>query len=51
LQGFNPAPLLALRTIKAEIICDVPSSKKEELDLLDKDWMVKGNYGLIQFSK
>lgn len=51
LQGFRPAPLLALRIVKAEIICDLPSTKVNELELLDKDWMVKGDYGLIQFMK
>ncbi|KAK4037897.1 damage-control phosphatase ARMT1 [Daphnia magna] len=51
LQGFKPAPLVALRTIKAEIICDIPSTKVSELELLDKDWMTKGDYGLIQFIK
>ena len=50
LRGFHPAPLVAVRTIKAEIVCHLPLSKKKELDMLDKDWMSKGDYGLIQFA-
>lgn len=49
LQGFKPAPLAALRTIKAEIICGLSSSKFEELTESDSSWMTKGEYGLIQF--
>lgn len=51
LQGFNPAPLVALRTVKAEIISELPLSKAEELRKTDPDWMEKGVYGLIQFAQ
>lgn len=51
LQGFNPAPLVALRTVKAEIISELPLTKAEELQKSDPEWMEKGVYGLIQFSK
>lgn len=46
LQGFNPAPLVALRTVKSEIICGLPEGKEKELEA---EWMEKGDYGLIQF--
>ncbi len=51
LQGFLPAPLLAIRTVKAEIVCALPLGKKEELDSLDKSWMAHGDYGLVHFAK
>lgn len=50
LQGFQPAPLMAVRTVKAEIVCALPPGKAEELNVLDKNWMAHGDYGLVQFS-
>ncbi|XP_026317919.1 protein-glutamate O-methyltransferase-like isoform X2 [Hyposmocoma kahamanoa] len=49
LQGFNPAPIIACRTVKSEIICGMPKGKFELYTKLDPDWMKKGIYGVIQF--
>ncbi|XP_073965848.1 damage-control phosphatase ARMT1-like isoform X2 [Choristoneura fumiferana] len=49
LQGFIPAPILALRTVKADLICGLPKGKFEAINKIDPDWMRKGDYGVIQF--
>ncbi|XP_034837650.1 damage-control phosphatase ARMT1-like isoform X2 [Maniola hyperantus] len=49
LQGFTPAPIIALRTVKADLICGLPEGKWEELNQIDAQWMEKGDYGVIQF--
>lgn len=53
LRGFAPAPLLALRTLKAET--QVGLSSKVISDLREKygnskEWMVTGEYGVAQFA-
>ncbi|XP_045540785.1 damage-control phosphatase ARMT1 isoform X3 [Papilio machaon] len=50
LQGFNPAPIIALRTVKADLICGLPKGKFEQLNKIDEKWMEKGDYGVIQYS-
>ena len=50
LQGFNPAPLVTLRTVKSEIICSLPEGKEQELEAMNKEWMEMGEYGVIQFN-
>ncbi|CAH0718380.1 unnamed protein product, partial [Brenthis ino] len=49
LQGFMPAPVIALRTVKADLICGLPKGKWEQLNKIDEKWMEKGDYGVIQF--
>ncbi|VVD00672.1 unnamed protein product [Leptidea sinapis] len=49
LQGFLPAPVIALRTVKADLICGLPKGKWEQLNKIDPKWMEKGDYGVIQF--
>lgn len=49
LQGFIPAPIIALRTVKADLICGLPKGKYEQLIKIDEKWMEKGDYGVIQF--
>ncbi|XP_022117258.2 damage-control phosphatase ARMT1 isoform X1 [Pieris rapae] len=48
LQGFMPAPVAALRTVKADLICGLPKGKADQLNALDAKWMEKGDYGVIQ---
>jgi len=50
LQGFNPAPLVTLRTIKAEIVCGLASGQEEDLLKTAEDWMYSGDYAVIQFA-
>lgn len=49
LQNFHPSPLVALRTVKSEIICNLSSGKAEELKKLNEEWMELGEYGVVQF--
>ncbi|GJQ84217.1 hypothetical protein Trydic_g2887 [Trypoxylus dichotomus] len=49
LQGFHPSRLCTLRTLKADIICGLPEGLAEATEMKDSDWLVSGNYGVIQF--
>lgn len=50
LQGFAPSKLCSLRTLKAEVVVGLDPSTVQKLCSKEKDWMVTGNYGVIQFS-
>lgn len=50
LQGFRPATLCSLRTIKADIVCGLDKGVAERAEALNEKWMETGDYGLIQFS-
>ena len=45
---YFPAPILALRTLKAELGCGIPEDR-QALTSIDTDWMVTGKYGVVQF--
>lgn len=47
--AYFPAPLVALRTLKAELIVGLPVGRAEELKAQDRDWMIDGKRGLVQF--
>lgn len=47
--AYRPAPLLALRVVKAEQIAGLPEGRQEQLDRLDSDWLYNGHWGMIQF--
>ncbi|KAJ0170629.1 hypothetical protein K1T71_014000 [Dendrolimus kikuchii] len=49
LQGFIPAPIIAVRTIKADLVCGLPKGKWDQLTKADDKWMQSGDYGVIQF--
>ena len=54
LQGFHPAPLLALRTLKAETIAGLSNLTVNSLLSHFKDnneWLVTGTHAVIQFSE
>ena len=46
LTDYFPAPLLALRTCKAGLICGVQS---DACASAESDWLVSGRYAVIQF--
>lgn len=50
LGEFRPTNICALRTVKADCICELDLSKADELAKADKMWMETGQYGLIQFA-
>lgn len=47
---FRPTNLCTLRTVKADLICELPDGKNEELSAIDKMWMETGKYGVLQFA-
>lgn len=49
LCGFVPTSLLSLRTLKADVVVGLSARTADELDLADKEWMVTGTYGVVQF--
>jgi uncharacterized protein with ATP-grasp and redox domains len=49
LRGFNPAPLVALRTLKSDVVVGVEPDKARRAADECGDWMVAGSYGVIQF--
>lgn len=46
--SYFPAPVCALRTLKAEIACGI-SREAVQRAKADEDWLVAGKYGVIQF--
>lgn len=50
LQGFQPAPILSLRTAKADVMVGLEAGQAEEVTSLDPDWMTDGRWGVIQFA-
>lgn len=49
LQGFKLAPLVAMRTVKEEIVSGLEIEKAAWAQGQDAEWMVLGRYGVVQF--
>jgi hypothetical protein len=45
-----PAPVLALRTLKAELAAGLQREQISRLDRREPEWMVNGRWGVIQFA-
>ncbi|MEW5719590.1 MAG: damage-control phosphatase ARMT1 family protein [Chloroflexota bacterium] len=45
-----PAPVVALRTLKAELIVGLRAGQAERLHAQDAEWLVNGKRGVIQFA-
>lgn len=48
---YFPAPLLALRTLKAEMVAGLSQDQVDRLEQRDPDWLVNGRWGLLQFAE
>lgn len=48
--SYTPAPLLALRTLKAELACGLTETQIHRLNEEDPQWLVNGRWGVIQFA-
>lgn len=46
---FFPAPIVALRTLKAELIVGLNAGEAERLDQQDPAWRTNGKRGVVQF--
>lgn len=44
-------PLLILRSLKSNVVLDIPAEKAQELDAQNPNWRTAGDYGIIQFVK
>ena len=49
--SYFPAPIVALRTVKAEIACGMQPGQAEDVAALDPDWMINGRWGVVQFAQ
>ncbi|XP_044527630.1 damage-control phosphatase ARMT1-like [Gracilinanus agilis] len=49
LNGFHPAPLCSIRTIKAEIQVGLAPGQGESIAVSEPTWMIIGKYGIFQF--
>ena len=47
--SYFPATLLALRTLKSDLVVGLPVGMAERLDIEDPQWRINGRRGLIQF--
>lgn len=47
--AYFPAPICALRTLKAELGCGMDKESTERAAREDQQWMVVGKYGVVQF--
>jgi Damage-control phosphatase ARMT1-like domain len=47
--SYFPAPLVFLRTCKAEVIAGLSSAQVHELHQRDPAWLTNGEWGVIQF--
>ena len=48
LHGFCPAPLCALRTLKADLVVGLAPGQAEKMTEKEEKWMVNGQYAVIQ---
>lgn len=47
--SYFPAPLLALRTLKAEVVVGLEEARLRKVAAQDPAWMINGHWGVIQF--
>ncbi|MFC1996206.1 damage-control phosphatase ARMT1 family protein [Chloroflexota bacterium] len=47
--AYFPAPVVALRTVKAEIACGMQPGQAEYIAVKDPNWMIDGRWGMVQF--
>lgn len=49
--AYFPAPILALRTLKAELACGMVPGQAEEVARKDPAWMTDGRWGVAQLAR
>lgn len=50
-MDYFPAPLLALRSLKCDVLVGVPAARTAHLDASGVAWRPTGQYGVIQFAQ
>lgn len=48
--NYFPAPVVALRTLKAELACGLQTEQVDRLNAEDANWLTNGQRGVIQFA-
>lgn len=48
--AYRPAPLLALRVLKSELMVGLPAGTAEQVAARDAEWLTDGAWGVIQFA-
>lgn len=51
LRGFEPAPLVTLRTIKADVVVGLQPGHAEKVAQNDSDWLLTGKYAVVSCFK
>jgi hypothetical protein len=46
--SYFPAPIVALRTLKSEVVAGLKSEVIEQVAKSDSDWLTNGQWGVIQ---
>ncbi|XP_043238534.1 damage-control phosphatase ARMT1-like [Amphibalanus amphitrite] len=49
MEGFHPAPVAALRVLKADLAAGLPRAAVRRAQQMDPDWMTGGRFAVIQF--
>ena len=50
LQGFLPSPLVALRTIKCDLVVGITEDQAREIEKKDERWLFDGSWGVIHYA-
>jgi hypothetical protein len=48
ITSYFPAPLLALRALKSELMVGLKSKQTENLQSQDPKWLINGRWGVVQ---
>ncbi|HUJ77336.1 MAG TPA: hypothetical protein VL359_20895, partial [bacterium] len=51
IASYLPRPFACLRTMKSEIVVDVPASTAERLAREDPAWLINGRRGIVQLCR
>ena len=51
IMSYFPAPLLALRTLKAELASGLSAEQIDNVSCLDPQWMTNGRWGIVQYAE
>jgi len=49
--AYTPAPLAALRTLKAEVMVGLTEETLRQVSQADPDWLANGSWGVIQYHR
>lgn len=49
--NYAPAPLVALRTLKAEVMVGLSEQKLRQVSQADPSWLANGSWGVIQYHR